>query len=78
MAAPKREGLLVVLNVAAVMMLMNVNLLSLGMWFENVPWRNWYVFATLTLDAIYGLAVVSLLGGIERAIQRAIDAEKGK
>jgi hypothetical protein len=35
------------------------------MWFKGVPWRNWYVFAVFSMDAMF-VILLHILKKLER------------
>jgi hypothetical protein len=46
--------------------LFNATLLAIGMWFINVPWRNWYIFISFALDAMW-ISIYLIFAGTHAA-----------
>jgi tetrahydromethanopterin S-methyltransferase subunit G len=52
--------------------LFNATLLAIGMWFINVPWRNWYIFISFALDAMW-ISIYLIFASINESAFKPID-----
>lgn len=55
-----------ILNGFIISWLMMGTLLAVGLWFENIHFRNWYLVTSLSLDGIYGFVILGYVIQEER------------